>query len=122
MGLQFFIKLAGAGKHDAALLQPVGSYQFLYDPTRNEHLLEGKALPQERFNEAIEDILRRFPSGSQYRAVPVVEGSVDAPAGWEQERAALLQEIAEQKETIVALMRPPARRAARAQPSPATEA
>jgi hypothetical protein len=74
---RFFIALSGGSKHDPSLLQPCGSYQFLYDADRNEHLLEGGALTLERFNEAAADMIRRWPSMSMYRLVPRVEMTPD---------------------------------------------
>lgn len=95
---RFYLALSGGSKHDPALLQPCGSYQFLFNAERNEHLLDGAEVSLERFNEAAADLIRRWPATSMYRVVPRVE--LDA-----EEEADLRQRVESQQRTIEDLMR-----------------
>lgn len=114
---KFYLALSGGSKHDPALLQPCGSYQFLFHAERNVHLLDGGALTLERFNEASADLIRRWPSSSMYRVVPSVE--VDL------EETILLERLESQERIIEELQRKLTRKLSRApepEPEPAAAA
>lgn len=98
--MRLLIILAGASKHDPALVMPCEGYQFLFDTVSNRHLLDGGPLTLERFNSAAADLAGRFdPDRSKYRITPQVEEPGEVPAtasqceAWATERAELLAQI-----------------------------
>lgn len=106
--MQFYIYLLGACKGDAPLLMPCGSHQFHYIPELNRHVLDGKALTLERFNAAITELARQWPSGTRFK--PVAEAvavampeTKEEPATWAQEKADLLATIASKEQLIAEL-------------------
>ena len=112
--MHLFLTLHGADKHAPACLMPVDGLTFLYDPMRNQHVLDGGELTPERFNAAQREIAARF-DGTQthYRIVAEAEPDDEAepepaPLGWQAERQSLLERIAAQTRLLSFAKKKPA--------------
>jgi hypothetical protein len=112
--MHLFLILHGADKHAPACLMPVDGLSFLYDPMRNQHVLDGGALTPERFNAAQREIAARF-DGTQthYRILAVAEPSAEPePPDWQDERQSLLERIEAQTRLLAFNKKKPAAPAA----------